>query len=544
MSGSSAIIPLSPRQRARDALVESLRRLGPEIEKIGRDAESINQEEYVSYKERLSLTLTAIDDLRAAHLPSPRRRVVHALELIFLTLDDAYFPLEEIVPDDRDWAHEFLLNSLGRLQIALRRASVCARAVFEGLPAISGGPTIMDTTQAVIAVSNMVTSLDRFAQAVRAVEREETGIPRFERQDDLIRLFALDMRLEIDVAHAIIRIDARTNSAVLNLPALVNIIAAARDADSDFQASVLGWFDQITDGLKTASRNVSIQVQSLLTGLEALGGMIDTAEPDETGTPPGPHPDTSWADDFGRDRFGFWASFTVTATNGRSATQRLRWIPPGEFMMGSPKDETGRLPNEGPQRRIVIARGFWMFDTPCTEKLWEVVMEPLHRARGPEFPIAEVTWNDTQGFVARLNGMRPGLGIGLPSEAWWEYACRAGSTGATFARPHQVLGDIAWYEANSGGQVHPVAGKAPNDWGLYDMLGNVWEWCADAWGDLDSIPSDGSPRAGGSSAPRRVIRGGSWNGDARNVRTAFRFWNEPGVRIVFRGFRCTRSHVG
>jgi len=228
-----------------------------------------------------------------------------------------------------------------------------------------------------------------------------------------------------------------------------------------------------------------------------------------------------WAADWGRDPFGAWAAFQVAGV-----TQKLRWIPPGKFLMGSPDHEEGRWDNEGPQHEVAIESGFWMFETPCTQALWEAVMGNPSHFRGPTRPVEWVSWDDAQTFLTRIPVMIPSLWLGLPTEEQWEYACRAGSAAARYGDPDQ----IAWYSENSGGETHPVALKQPNGWGLHDMLGNVWEWCADAYREY------GTGKSGASA--RRVFRGGSWVSGARYVRAAVRNFFEPSVRNDSLGFRC------
>ena len=271
------------------------------------------------------------------------------------------------------------------------------------------------------------------------------------------------------------------------------------------------------------------------------------------GSPP------DWASAWGQDRFGVYVAFRIGA-----ATQRLRWIPPGRFWMGSPEDEAGRTDWEGPRHEVTLTEGFWLFDTPCTQALWEAVTgENPSEFVSPTRPVENVSFEDVQRFLERLNERVPGLDLELASEAQWEYACRAGTETATYAGPMAILGErnapvldsIAWYGGNSGVDFeldngfdssdweekqydHTTAGtrkvgqKAANPWGLYDMLGNVYEWCADAWHDsYEGAPTDGSSR---------VIRGGSWYGRARRVRAAVRSHGGPSFRDGNFGFRCAR----
>jgi formylglycine-generating enzyme required for sulfatase activity len=231
-----------------------------------------------------------------------------------------------------------------------------------------------------------------------------------------------------------------------------------------------------------------------------------------------------WADDWGRDDFGPWVQVRV-----ERATQRLRWIPPGTFWMGSPEDEKGRFEDEGPRHEKTIAQGFWMFDTPCTQAFWEAVMgKNPSRFEGKDRPVENVSWEDCQGFISQLKEKCQGLELSLPTEAQWEYACRAGTV---TARYRENLDDIAWYLENSDGGTHPVGQKAANDRGLYDTLGNVFEWCADIWTD------DYSEKSRVASAAR-VIRGGSWSVVARFVRAASRDGYGPADRYDYVGFRC------
>jgi formylglycine-generating enzyme required for sulfatase activity len=295
---------------------------------------------------------------------------------------------------------------------------------------------------------------------------------------------------------------------------------------------------------------------------QAPPGLLGPAKPD-------------WADSIGRDQYGVFVTIRVPARRGKPVTQRLRWIPPGRFTMGSPADEPGRSDREGPVHEVTIGAGFWLFDTPCAQALWEAVMgENPSYFKSADRPVETVSCDDVQSFLTRINTAMPGLELSLPSEAQWEYACRAGTRDATYAGPMVILGAnnapvldaIAWYGGNSGrgfdlkngfdsskfpgkqypherAGTRPVALKAPNPWGLYDMLGNVREWCLDHWrGSYEGAPGDGSAwlDAGPGSAALRVIRGGSWYDFARDVRAACRSGGGPAERFDFLGFRCAR----
>ncbi|MBL8811631.1 MAG: formylglycine-generating enzyme family protein [Planctomycetaceae bacterium] len=244
-----------------------------------------------------------------------------------------------------------------------------------------------------------------------------------------------------------------------------------------------------------------------------------------------------WADRWGRDQFGLWAEFVIG-----DVRQRMRWIPPGEFLMGSPASEAGQNMDELPQQPVTISRGFWLFDTPCTQELWEAVMgQNPSRFKGVRRPVENVSWDDCQKFHERLCQCCPGLSLRLPTEAEWEYACRAGTKSATYA-DDGVLENIAWYGGNSGGQSHDVGQLRPNRFGLFDMLGNVWEWCRDYSGRRYTPELIADPQHKRSvSSTDRVVRGGSWGSSARGVRAAYRYGDRPGNRVNDLGFRCSSS---
>ena len=250
------------------------------------------------------------------------------------------------------------------------------------------------------------------------------------------------------------------------------------------------------------------------------------SHPLEKGIPP------AWASAWGDSRYGPWAAIEVDGVE-----YRLFWIPPGTFTMGSPEDEPGRYSNEL-QHQVTISSGFWMGETPCTQALWEAVMgNNPSEYKDPERPVESVSWEDTQKFFESLKSKLPNADMKLPTEAQWEYACRAGTTEATYAGPIDILGEhnasildaIAWYGGNSGhydfdlehgydssdwldkqynhkqAATRKVKTRRRNPWGLCDMLGNVWEWCSDCYGDYEG--SHAIDPIGAAEGADRVLRG-------------------------------------
>ena len=253
-----------------------------------------------------------------------------------------------------------------------------------------------------------------------------------------------------------------------------------------------------------------------------------------------------WVSDFGRDDYGLWCEFQLPRHDGKGVvTQRIRWIKPGKFMMGSPEEELGRWADESPQHEVELTQGFWLADTPCTQELWMAIAEDKNPSNfsGDRNPVERVSWEDCQGWLKGLGGVHPLMQPSLPTEAQWEYACRAGSTGAyCFGDSADELEKCAWYDKNDIGATHPVGEKLPNVWGLYDVHGNVWEWCSDWFGEYTD--STGSDLTGPAKGASRVIRGGSWGFPARYLRSACRFRVAPGDRFDYLGFRLLSSALG
>jgi formylglycine-generating enzyme required for sulfatase activity len=244
---------------------------------------------------------------------------------------------------------------------------------------------------------------------------------------------------------------------------------------------------------------------------------------------------------------------TITNTIG----MKLVLIPAGEFLMGSPDTDNDAKADEKPQHRVRITRPFYLGATEVTQGQYQSITgeSPSNYKGSDDLPVQQVSWNDAIAFCNRLSereDLKPyyqfdgraqpgGDGYRLPTEAEWEYACRAGTT-TRFS-----LGDVgayAWFNGNSVHQPHPVGQKRPNGWGLFDMHGNVWEWCGDGYDEKYYASSPGADPLGPSQAADRVIRGGSWICDPLYCRAATRYGYTPGYRDYDLGFRLVRVQSG
>ncbi len=258
----------------------------------------------------------------------------------------------------------------------------------------------------------------------------------------------------------------------------------------------------------------------------------------------------SWASDFGKDQYGIYADLEIIGEKKSylflkspcSAMQRFRYLQAGTFMMGSPEDEEGRYGNET-LHQVTLSQAFWLADTACTQALWQAMMgnNPAYFKGSLQNPVEQVSWDDVQGFINKLNQQVAGIKARLPTEAEWEYACRAGTNSAFWFGGKNDLNTTnanysgKWDEINASGKTVPVKSFAPNPWGLYEMHGNVWEWCADGYAEYSSqAVTDPCGAPAGSS---RVLRGGSWLSYGSYCRSAIRSGGTVSGRGSFLGFR-------
>ncbi len=262
-----------------------------------------------------------------------------------------------------------------------------------------------------------------------------------------------------------------------------------------------------------------------------------------------------WAEAIGRDRYGLYADIEIAS----ECLQRFRWIRAGTFMMGSPEDEPERESWFGSKetlRQVTLTEGFWLADTTVTQSQWQAVMgnNPSH-FKGENRPVEQVSWDDAQVFIKIINTNLSDLEFDLPSEAQWEYACRAGTTTPfSFGKnitPDQVNydGNYPYANAEKGEyreETVPVKSLPTNPWGLCEMHGNVWEWCQDIWQEdlgISAVVDPVSKVDQAEEGASRVIRGGSWRNEGRSVRSGCRYRRAPrgrfapDGRFIYLGFR-------
>ena len=245
-------------------------------------------------------------------------------------------------------------------------------------------------------------------------------------------------------------------------------------------------------------------------------------------------------------------AYTLTLDLGGGVSMKLVKIPAGTFMMGSPAGEKDRFSDEGPQHKVTLTKPFYMGVYEVTQEQYEAITGKnpwkgeIYAKENPAHAASYISWDDAVAFCKALS-RKTGKDVRLPTEAEWEYACRAG-TATRFSHgddgDYSQLGDYAWYNANAwdkGEQyAHAVGRKKPNAFGLYDMHGNVWEWCSDYWGEKYANADARDPQ-GPASGSARVLRGGSWGSAPLCCRSASRNWDNPDLRFYNVGFRVAVS---
>lgn len=298
---------------------------------------------------------------------------------------------------------------------------------------------------------------------------------------------------------------------------------------------------------------------------------------------PNPFP-PSWAESWGEDEFGLYANFNLSGLEQRIndlehevrqlspmekdgvmygkkrlivpfVTQRFRWIAAGDFIMGSSNGEPERSLSED-QHKVTLSNGYWLADTIMIEALWLLVMgrSSVYSYDDTLNLAMQMSWEEAQKLIdqfnEKLSGQLDDLVVRLPTEAEWEHACRAGTT-TPFSFGENITSEQVNFDASipynngkrSENRSKEIAAKTlpPNAWGLYEMHGNVWEWCADAWQNSLGTQPMVDPYHGGDISARRIVRGGSWIRDGRHVRSAYRLHRSPDFKDRI-GLRLSIGH--
>jgi formylglycine-generating enzyme len=265
-----------------------------------------------------------------------------------------------------------------------------------------------------------------------------------------------------------------------------------------------------------------------------------------------------WAQSYGDDIYGLWANLAFgPMQTPQAVTQRFRWMEPGSFLMGSTEDEVNKITStdireyarhEIPKHLVNITEGFWLADTPCIEAIWAIHGGREDKPNKPssmskptaDLPITNVSWDDVQRFLTSLNNMLPsGIEAVLPSEAQWEYSCRAGTQTAYWWGDAEDTTRMNVAANRSG--VTPVKLFPASPWGLHDMHGNVWEWCADKGLRDYTLQALQNPVEIDEKTPVRVLRSSAWNHHPAHARAPYRYaihrdngWNYSGFRLALR----------
>ena len=229
------------------------------------------------------------------------------------------------------------------------------------------------------------------------------------------------------------------------------------------------------------------------------------------------------------------ASYSNGTLTVNGIKYNMVWVEGGTFRMGATSEQGSEISDEKPVHSVTLS-GYYIGKTEVTQALWQAVMgsNPSY-FEGDDLPVEQVSWDDCQEFIRKLNSLT-GQNFRLPTEAEWEFACRGGNNSRGYKYSgSNYIDNVAWYDGNSGDKTHPVATKSPNELGIYDMSGNVWEWCADWYGDYSSGRQTNPKGPYGGSG--RVNRGGSWYNFARNCRSSIRIDDYPTYRDDLLGLR-------
>jgi formylglycine-generating enzyme required for sulfatase activity len=495
-----------PPPGARVDLIAALKELRYQVNDIRKSLRNVNDEEF---RPKIDSAIDVTGRLVSVYLPEPNQDVLQALRSIYFATQNIRVPVEDAVLEERTETLEKLRGGLGRLRYALDDAWKAANQAYpsgDGLLWERGNDRVVSADQIEdfdTKVATVLAQLDALQAAVDKLGRERNTAPRFVQQGQLVTFYTETMTVEIDVA----RLHLTVNETTLEVGALVDTIEQIRDSTEDFRVTVQGWVDDVTNEVLTGAETLHNGVRRLVSGVRALGGMVSAGETD---------------------------------------TPDMVLIPPGSFLMGIPTEESEREGIETadddarPQHKVTIKRAFLLGRFPVTVGEYAVFARETKREwQKPKFPQTDrhpavsVSFTDAIAYTQWLSE-RTGDRYRLPSEAEWEYACRAGTA---MARYWGDAFDPSKANASSDGTTEVDAFPA-NQWGLRDMLGNVLEWVEDRWyQSYRRAPNDGSAWITGRN-PNRVARGGSWANTYAACRAGYRFpigerfQPEPGFRLA------------
>ena len=505
MSAALSALPANPGPTARDSLIAALRGLARDIEDIRLDLKDLND---TVFRPKIEHAIDVAETLLAGYLPEPSHRVKGALEAIYLAAENIDIPAEDEALGERTRTLKTLRGALGCLRVALDTSWKAANAVYPGDrdSLRRHGPDRLVPADRIAdfqaKIGTVLSRLDELQAVVETIGHEKDTAPNFAQQSELVTFQTRTMTVEIDIA----RLHLKVNDTALDLGAIVDTVEELRDTTADYRATVHGWIDDVRQEVLTGAENLNDAVRRLVSGVRALGGMIGASNADA--------PD-------------------------------MVVIPRGTFLMGIPLEESKREDTERydkdaqPQREVSIRRPFLLGRTPVTAGEYEVFVQDTNRlwekpdaSTSPRHPAVNVGFADAMAYIAWLSD-RTGETYRLPSEAEWEYACRAGTT---TARWWGDAFDPKMVNFGRSGRTE-VGTYSPNPWGLRDMLGTVAEWVADSYhADLSTAPRDGTAWTTGGSS--RVLRGGFVN--LRAGRAGYRVENFVAPRSWI-GFRLART---
>jgi len=474
------------------------------------------------------LTITAQRVVKDQHRAAIRRRRHEQEAAVELARQRA----EPVEPADPDWQEAAPLLDAALASLSAARREAILRFYLEGKPQATVAAELGCSVDAVkMRVHEGVAGLRRY----------------FSRRGVALGSAVLIGGLMSEASAGEPGMAGACVSAVITpASALPGAVALARGTASSFLSmTTMVW----AVGIILACVGVAVVLTTAGTGSPPMPAppSVPIAALDAPATPA--HPVMpAWAVDHGSDRYGDWSDLRVAGI-----TQRFRWIRPGTFIMGSPPTEMTAAAAQRPQtlgwyedeirHQVTLTRGFWLADTTCTQALWQAVTatNPASFTDSLENPVEQVSWDDGQRFLANLRQQVPAGAFRLPTEAQWEYACRAGtqtafSFGATVTT-EQVNCNPFGDAAVGAYREKTVAVKSlpPNPWGLYEMHGNVLQWCSDWYGPYptDAVTDPGGPAAGVA----RVCRGGNWGQATMGCRSARRAQTNPDHRGSYLGFR-------